>query len=96
MANPERFNRQSFQEWANHPLTQVYRRFLKEQRDLLADQWARGLEMDSRSQAKALLLQELSTLNWADLVDQYRQVDEHAQRTAEADAAPHEDEESGS
>lgn len=95
MANSPRLNKQTFREWAANPRTQAFLGLLKAQRDLLADQWARGQEMDQRQQCKALLLQELSTLNWADVELAYEKIDAHAVETAEADAEPPEETESG-
>jgi hypothetical protein len=65
---------------------------LREQRDLLADQWARGQEMDPRQQCKALLMGELASINWSDIEMAYAKADEHAREAAEADAEPAETE----
>jgi hypothetical protein len=91
MADQPRLNRQTFQEWAAHPLTQAYRAYLQAESLMLADQWRRGQSMDLMSQAKAMLLQEQATLNWSDLEANYRQLDKHAAEVAESDAEPTED-----
>jgi len=71
MAETRRFDRNSFKEWAGHPLTALYRQFLRDQREALKEQWASGLEMDLRSQTKALLMGELSDLEWGDVARFY-------------------------
>lgn len=95
MAQAKRFDRQTFQEWVNRPGTKAFLRLLKDQRDLMADQWARGQEMSPQHQTKALLFQELSTLNWADVDAIYEAIDKHAEVCAQADAPPAEETESG-
>jgi hypothetical protein len=71
MADSRTFSRQSFQEWAQSPLTQVYLRFLSDQRDQLAQKWASGEALDQRHQTKALLLGELASLEWSDYASFY-------------------------
>jgi hypothetical protein len=69
--SPRRFDRQSFREWAAHPLTGLLRAYLTDHRAHLLEQWGSGLEMDSRHQTKALLFKELAALEWADVRDFY-------------------------
>jgi hypothetical protein len=93
MAEARRLTKAAFQEWVNSRHTKAFLGFLREQRDLLADQWARGQEMSPQQQSKALLLQEFSTLNWHDVEGVYARIDQHRDSTAQADAEPVEDEE---
>lgn len=62
----DRFNKEAFQEWKAHPLTKVLLAFLRDNQTKLAQQWAAGTEMSPQQQAKALLMGELSALEWAD------------------------------
>src|SRR4051812_8113639 len=94
MAEARRLTKASFQEWVNSRHTKAFLGFLREQRDLLADQWARGQEMSPQQQSKALLLQEFSTLNWRDVEGVYARIDRHRDRAAQADAEPADDDES--
>jgi len=67
----QRLNSQTFEEWKNHPLTQAYLAFLRDQSQQLADQWSAGQEMDLRHQTKAMLCKELSSLEWSDYATFY-------------------------
>lgn len=67
MADSPRFNKALFQEWKQARANQAFFQFLKDQRAALAEQWASGVEMDPRQQCKALLMGELSTLEWDDV-----------------------------
>lgn len=49
----------------------LFRRFLRDQRDRLMEQWAQGQEMDLRHQTKALLLGELADLAFDDYAEFY-------------------------
>lgn len=93
MADSPRFKtKDQFRAWKDRPETQAFLAYLREQRDLLADQWARGQEMDPRQQCKALLMGELSTLNWSDIEAAYAKAEEWAREAAAADAEPEEEE----
>lgn len=67
----DRFNSQTLEEWLHHPLTKVFRQYLKDQHNHLKDQWGQGQLMDLQQQTKALLLWELSDLEWADYAQFY-------------------------
>lgn len=84
MADNRRFNSQTFQEWANLPLTKVYLRFLEDQRQQMMADWGRGVPMSPDHQIKARLLLELSTLEWADVEKFYAPEDE----APETESAP--------
>lgn len=71
MAEPRRFDRKSFQEWASHPLTRLYRQLLEDQRHQLMADWGRGVLMSPEAQFKARHLLELSTLSWAETAEFY-------------------------
>jgi hypothetical protein len=71
MADSPRFNKASFQEWKDHPRNKPFLQFLRDQVEALKDQWASGVEMDSRQQTKALLMGELSDLEWAEVAAFY-------------------------
>lgn len=66
-----RFDQKTFEEWINNPLTRVFLQYLKDQQSNLKDQWGRGQELDLRHQTKALLLGELSSLQFSDYADHY-------------------------
>lgn len=92
MADSPRFSsKDQFRAWKDRKETQAFLSYLREQRDLLADQWARGQEMDPRQQCKALLMGELASINWSDVEMAYAKADEHAREAAEADAEPDEE-----
>lgn len=79
MAEARRFNPQQFQEWRNSRLNQIFLRFLKDQQDSLGRLWAQGEQMSPVQQAKAQLLGELSTLEWADYAGFYEMPTEDAE-----------------
>lgn len=76
-----RFDPQSFQEWKSHPLTAIFRQYLKDQHQDLKDRWGAGQEMSPIQQSKALLMMELATLEWPDVAGFYgiELTDEHAE-----------------
>lgn len=67
MADSPRFNRKAFQEWRQARVNRAFFQFLKDQRAALAEQWASGVEMAPVQQCKALLMGELSDLEWEDV-----------------------------
>lgn len=69
--NPLRFDRDSFQAWKAHPLTKPLLAYFRDNRDRLAEQWAAGEAMSPQQQCKALLMGELSDLEWADVASFY-------------------------
>lgn len=71
MADSPRWDRRAFLEWRDHPLNRAFRQFLKDQREALMEQWASGQPMDQRDQCKALLMGELSDLEWPDVARFY-------------------------
>ena len=60
------FNREQMEAWLASRQTQVFRQFLRDQRDRLMERWAAGEEMDLRYQTKALLLGELANIDFSD------------------------------
>jgi hypothetical protein len=67
----DRFNKEAFLEWKAHPLTKVFCQFLRDNQTELARKWAAGVEMSPQHQAKALLLGEMSDLDWQDYAQFY-------------------------
>ena len=67
----DRFNKEAFLEWKAHPLTKTFQDFLRDNQTKLAQQWAAGTEMSQAQQAKALLMGELSDLEWSDYAGFY-------------------------
>lgn len=67
MAQDPQFSRKAFQEWKEARVNRPFLRFLRDNRAALAEQWASGVEMDSRQQCKALLMGELADLEWSDI-----------------------------
>jgi hypothetical protein len=71
MADSPRFNQATFQEWRGHPLTQPFLQFLRDQRAALGEKWMAGADLSLQDQTKALLMGELSSLEWSDVAGFY-------------------------
>ena len=67
----DRFNSQTFQEWKGHPLTALFRRYLKDFQEDLGRQWASGQAMAPEAQQTAKILGEISDLNFDDVARFY-------------------------
>ena len=64
-------DKEQFQEWKGHPLTVEFLNYLKAQQVQLMNLWGSGVEMEPKFQVKALLMGELSNLEWADYATFY-------------------------
>ncbi len=85
MAPPRRFNPETFKEWINSPLTQVYLTFLLDRRRVLADLWMQGQSLPPEAQYQATFLGELSALEWANYAEFYGLEDEADQDQSAGD-----------
>ena len=74
----DRFSKDSFQEWINHPLTLIYLQFLMDRRSMLARKWAAGVKMDPESQMNAMFLGELSNLKFEEVEEFYEIQDDQS------------------
>lgn len=75
---PQRFNRDLFLQWRDHPLTEVFRQYLLDQRETLGKAWMAGQPLSEAHQIKALLLGELADLDWDDVRQFYERPEEEA------------------
>lgn len=67
----DRFNSQTFREWEGHPLTALFRQYLRDFQADLGERWASGLLMAPESQQTAKILGEMASLKWADVAKFY-------------------------
>lgn len=67
----ERFSKETFQAWRDHPLTAHLRKFLKDNQQALGDRWMAGEHLDRDQQIKALLMGELADLRWESVAEFY-------------------------
>lgn len=83
MAQPPRFNEKTFQEWRDHPLTQPFLRFLRDQQEELGRRWSRGQPLTPEYQARAMISGELADLKWSEYANFYQE-DDASEQSAEA------------
>jgi hypothetical protein len=88
-----RLSRAALEEWLADRRTRAFLQWLRDQSQMISDQWGRGQTMGSEQQVKALLFREISTLNWRDLLKGYEALDEWTAEAAKMDAPPAEDDE---
>lgn len=71
MAEPQRFDRKTFLEWKQHPLTGLFLQYLEDYRAELARMWSTGQEMAPRQQFRAEMAGDLARLDWASVAEFY-------------------------
>ena len=64
-------DKEQFQEWKGHPLTVEFLNYLRDNQTVLMRRWASGEPLTPEFQTKALLMGELSSLDWADYATFY-------------------------
>lgn len=75
MPDSQRFNQETFSQWRDHPLTELFLTYLKDRQARLANQWAQGNLMASETQARASLLGQLAQIRWDDVESEYEPED---------------------
>lgn len=65
-AQMDKFSPETWALWADHPLNQIFRQYLKDVQTSLGVQWAAGQTMAAESQQTAKILGELSSLSFED------------------------------
>ena len=66
MANPLT-QQEDFNRWLAHPMTEAFRGFLRDYRDQLAMQWAKGQPMSEADQSRAEFANDLTEITCADV-----------------------------
>ena len=72
----QKFNRQTFQEWRDHPVNQPFFQYLRDRHLELSLAWGRGVILDPSSQPWAILYHQLENLQWETVEALYQSSDD--------------------